>query len=222
MIEAAALVEALSRSVAPEILTLHRPHRAALVLPLLRLLLGALPGRRIVELGSGEPLLLAHALAADGAEVTAVDPCLADPRVAPGPITVVPHDALELAPDAVPPGDATVSTLLFGAPLRQRARRELWPAYIAGERPGEDRVRTRLLGIERRLLERLAAWTRIGGWTVHYSLERLFVATESDWKSAGFEPVPLPEPPRPDTAAPTEAWAAHVLGAFRIARRVAS
>ena len=44
------------------------------------------------------------------------------------------------------PADLTISTLLFGAPLRQRARRTLWPEYVAGSRPGEDRVQEELAG----------------------------------------------------------------------------
>jgi hypothetical protein len=214
------LVEALVDGVAPAVLAQHRPNRAALVLPLLRALAGPLRGLRLVELGSGEPLLLAHALAEQGALVTAVDPCLADPRVAPGSITVFAEDALLLEPGLIAPADATVSTLLFGAPLRQRVRRELWPAYMAGERPGEDSVRAGLLALERQLLRRLAAWTRPGAWTVHYSLERLFAATDDDWRSAGFEPLPLCESPRPDTSGTLEAWARHVLGGFRVARRL--
>lgn len=211
MIDTDTLAAELTARVPERTLGTFRFERAAVVVPLLERLVGGLRGRRVVELGSGEPLLLAKALATRGAEVVAIDPCLSDPRVEPGPIAIRAEDAFTIDPTTIAPADVTLSTLLFGAPLRQRARRSLWPAYRAGARPTETRVHEVLRANERTLIERLTRWTRPGGWSVHHSLEGLFTATAADWLDAGF--ALLGEPTGDDAAA-------RVLRTFRIARRL--
>lgn len=213
------LVEALVTHVSLEQLQQFRPSRAPIVLPLLRALIGSIHGTHLIEFGSGEPLLLAKALVESGANVTAVDPALSDPRVEPGHVSLVAADLFSLPMDALSPADVTLSTLLFGAPLRQRARRTFWPDYRRGERPTEAQVQGRLREVECDLLDRLAAWTKPGGWTLHWSLERLFAASVDDWQQRGFEVVSAPA----DTTTPTDedsrTWARYVLGGMLMAQR---
>lgn len=168
---------------------LLRPARERLVLPVLRVCWGGnLAGRRVIELGAGDTLLLSQALARAGASVVAIDPCL---EAVPAPslpgVSLLATDVLEAAPD-LPAAEATVSTMLFGAPLRQRARRALWPRYLAGDRPTEADVHRVLAGVEANLIDVLARLTAPGGLTLHWSLEGLFAATDAAWVAAGFDP----------------------------------
>ena len=213
------LVERLAREVPLATLQQFRPPRSAIVLPLMRALLGTLAGRTVVELGSGEPLLLAKALVGEGAQVTAVDPALADPRVEPGGVRTLAVDLFELPQQALAPAELTLSTLLFGAPLRQRARRHLWPRYLRRDRPTEDEVHAQLREVELALLARLAAWTQPGGWTVHWSLERLFAASAEDWRASGFSPLVLGRPESAPRSDDPQAWARFVLGGMVVAQR---
>lgn len=213
------LIAALSRSTELRTLRLFRPPRSALVLPLARTLLGNLEGRRVLEVGSGEPLLLAKAMSEAGAEVQAVDPALAAPRVEPGDIEIVADDALRIPEDDIVPADLSVSTLLFGAPLRQRAKRELRSRYLSQNPPTPAEVQEQLRSVERRLVKRLASWTRPGGWTLHISLERLFTLSADEWRELGFRPVlqasSLSKPKGDD---PLD-WAKYALSGAWIAQR---
>ncbi len=216
------LTRTLVQATPVEVLRQFRPPRAAIVLPLVRALFGDLRGLRVLEIGSGEPLLLAKALLAEGAIVTAIDPALSDPRVDAGGIQVIARDVFDLDPHTLGPFDLTMSTLLFGAPLRQRARRAMWPAYRSGSKPSEDEVLEVLGHIEGELISRAAAWTRPGGWTLHLSLERLFAAPVATWEHAGWDVVVAPrgeEQPATDDAVGLARW---VLAGMLIARRASS
>jgi len=175
----------------PEVIrSSFRPPRAALVLPVLRRLDGLTLGRAtVIEVGAGDTLLLARALVEAGGRVDAIDPCFVEaPRgTLPPLLRLHAVDAIE-APPPLAPADATVSTMFFGAPLRQRARRTLHDAYRAGVKPTEDEVHAVLVSIETRLITSLATLTRPGGWSLHWSLEGLFAASDAVWCAAGFEP----------------------------------
>lgn len=216
-----ALISALAKSSEVRTLRLFRPPRAALVLPVAKALLGSLKGVRILEIGSGEPLLLAHALVQEGAHVQAIDPALAAPRVEAKGVDLLAKDALEIPLDSVPPAALTLSTLLFGAPLRQRAKRELRQRYLSGNFPNEHEVHEQVRSVERRLLSRLAHWTKPGGWTLHISLERLFVLHPEEWRDLGFEPVLFSQPhqEKPTGDDPFE-WAEYALSGAVVARRL--
>lgn len=215
-----ALIAALAEATPVRILKQFRPPRAALVLPLARHLLGSLKDRDVLEIGSGEPLLLARALLESGARIRAIDPALGAPGLDVGRVDAIAADALAIAPESIAPAELTVSTLLFGAPLRQRAKRELRDRYLSGDLPTPEEVHAKLREVEMALVSRLAQWTQPGGWTIHISLERLFTLSEAGWRRSGFEPVLLPsamEKPAEDDAIE---WARYALSGALVARRL--